>query len=311
MISKTSTSSLKGIAILLVVVGHLVTNRFLPWPHELRYFASFGVSIFLILSGYGLAASYNKNGLDNFFKKKFIGVYFPFMLSTILLSIFSMKMLISPLNVLTTLAFINFDLTLDGTMWYIYFIAIWYVFFFFSFRATSNNLIRLAILFGLGLMFIYLDPFRNHTNLSFQTKLHALTFPIGVMLFLLREKLIRLRQTLFLTFTISFMISICVLWGKFDYFTFGLCGVLMALSLFFLSSLVEINWNCLVISGFYSYEIYLFEGVMRNIKYSSEPIINAIALIIILFGVSIIFKKFTMYSYNYIGNKLKAFMIIM
>lgn len=53
----TKTKELKGISIVLVMLFHLVTIHKTTLPYELRWVASFGVSVFLLVSGYGLFLS--------------------------------------------------------------------------------------------------------------------------------------------------------------------------------------------------------------------------------------------------------------
>lgn len=70
MLTLQKTKELKGISIVLVMLFHLVTIHKTTLPYELRWVASFGVSVFLLVSGYGLFLSEKRNGLRDFFKKK-------------------------------------------------------------------------------------------------------------------------------------------------------------------------------------------------------------------------------------------------
>jgi len=74
------TLILKGIAILLVVICHL-GNEFTRWFTPL---GGIGVTIFLILSAYGLEKSYQKNGLRHYWKKRFLAVWVPYVLVELL-----------------------------------------------------------------------------------------------------------------------------------------------------------------------------------------------------------------------------------
>ncbi|MCM1177493.1 MAG: acyltransferase [Ruminococcus flavefaciens] len=70
------TTALKGVAILLIMACHVSGNwmggRLLtPW-------GGIGVSLFLIVSGYGLNESYRKNGLNHFWRKRIGRVYIPY-----------------------------------------------------------------------------------------------------------------------------------------------------------------------------------------------------------------------------------------
>ena len=72
------TNILRCIAIFMVMMQHLA-----GFILDSRYFTPFGgagVCIFLIISGYGLTKSSQKNGLKDFWKKKFFRVFFPWFL---------------------------------------------------------------------------------------------------------------------------------------------------------------------------------------------------------------------------------------
>ena len=62
--SKDVTNIIKGIAILIIVLGH-AGNR-IPGSRILTPLGAVGVGMFLICSGYGLEKSYIKNGLSEF-----------------------------------------------------------------------------------------------------------------------------------------------------------------------------------------------------------------------------------------------------
>lgn len=66
---KYSMTAIKGMAILIIIMGHL-GNIF-----GVRVFnplGSCGVAIFLFCSGYGLQKSYYKKNLKNYWKKRFL-----------------------------------------------------------------------------------------------------------------------------------------------------------------------------------------------------------------------------------------------
>lgn len=74
------TKMCKGIAIIFIVCCH-------AFGHSFRYFTplgGIGVTIFLILSGYGLQLSYQKNGINKYWGKRFIGVYIPFVITDVI-----------------------------------------------------------------------------------------------------------------------------------------------------------------------------------------------------------------------------------
>jgi len=139
MLSKNDTQTLKGIAILVVMFGHLVTVHHTTFPTELRWTASFGVTIFLLLSGYGLVKSFDASGLSGFFNKRFTTVYIPFSIVTVAVALLNGSHFSNLRDVIKTLTFTNLNMNIDPTLWYIYFIAIWYVLFYFTFRFIKTT----------------------------------------------------------------------------------------------------------------------------------------------------------------------------
>lgn len=69
------TSILKGIAIALIIWGHVGKRIGIG---SIQWIAGIGVSLFLICSGYGIEASYEKNGLSRYWIKKMWNVIIPF-----------------------------------------------------------------------------------------------------------------------------------------------------------------------------------------------------------------------------------------
>lgn len=120
LLNKLDSSILKGIAILLVIICHIGNNYF-------RYFTplgGIGVSIFLILSGYGLTASYNRNGLKEFWKKRISTVIIPYFI----LEIYS-YFFVNDFNFKTFLLDILLIKLLYPIGWYLNYLVIWYMLF--------------------------------------------------------------------------------------------------------------------------------------------------------------------------------------
>lgn len=92
--SKEKSSYLKGLAIIVVLINHYV-NRYIS--NEYEGYANGIISIFFILSGYGLYFSMNKynelniNTIKLFFHKRFIRIYPLYLLSLVSISIIESK----------------------------------------------------------------------------------------------------------------------------------------------------------------------------------------------------------------------------
>lgn len=63
MIDKSVSAEMKAIAIIMVIAGHFLSNYYRVSPSLAITLGTGGVTIFLMLSGYGLINSYYKNGL--------------------------------------------------------------------------------------------------------------------------------------------------------------------------------------------------------------------------------------------------------
>ena len=76
MLSRTNTQALKGLAAIGIVVFHVllgynISPLFNMW-------GGFFVTMFLVLSGYGIEESFRKNGLDVYWQKRLEKVVLPF-----------------------------------------------------------------------------------------------------------------------------------------------------------------------------------------------------------------------------------------
>lgn len=71
------TQVMRGVAILMVMLQHL--SGFVFGSRVFTPFGGGGVAIFLIISGYGLTLSAKKKGLEGFWRKKAVRVFFPWM----------------------------------------------------------------------------------------------------------------------------------------------------------------------------------------------------------------------------------------
>ena len=86
MIDSKISKVFRGIAILMVIGSHYAGWMYTePFNETLRAWIStwgvYGVDVFLLLSGYGLVKSYEKNGIDRqFILKRFFNSYVPYIL---------------------------------------------------------------------------------------------------------------------------------------------------------------------------------------------------------------------------------------
>lgn len=78
-----------GVAILLVLLYHLSCLGFKPWFMSPFRFGYIGVDIFILLSGYGLCYSYQKNSLGLFYRRRILRLYPLYFLASLFHSCFT------------------------------------------------------------------------------------------------------------------------------------------------------------------------------------------------------------------------------
>lgn len=182
-----NTTAIKGVAILLILVGHISgtfsTVVFTP-------LASAGVSLFLILSGYGLSESYKVNGLSKYWQKKIIRVLLPYAI------------------VITALTFAggHFNLSkylleitgIKTSYWYIGYQMKWYLIFFLTMMLLPKH--RLAVFMAASfIMFFLLGSLEIEQSVA---------FTIGVLMSDYKERVLTLsNKKIWWIFLITFFIA--------------------------------------------------------------------------------------------------------
>lgn len=74
--SKDTTTIFKGVAILMIVMGHV--GQLVPFSRPFTPLGAIGVALFLLCSGYGIEKSFLKNGRKDSWKKRIINVWLPY-----------------------------------------------------------------------------------------------------------------------------------------------------------------------------------------------------------------------------------------
>jgi len=125
-LNRNVTKQIRGIAILLVVVGHIGAH-ILATPRNWLVLGDYGVAIFFLLSGFGLARSYMTKELiiKDFIIRRLSRVMIPYCLTTLI--IFSLDYILldhlySIRTIILTLCGINLSTIakhIDYVRWYI------------------------------------------------------------------------------------------------------------------------------------------------------------------------------------------------
>ena len=148
--SKSLTNSLRGLAVVLVIICHFIGGGF-----GFRYFTplgGIGVAIFLFLSGFGLQESYRKNGIKLFWPKRLIRIIIPYLVWVVLLFLVS--------------RLLKFDAPLFPHYWYLDYLLLWYALFWISKFFPSKYSPLFLLLVTVSLFFV-LRNIQTEQSLSF------------------------------------------------------------------------------------------------------------------------------------------------
>lgn len=283
---KLCTKELKGAAIILVILGHMSIDGHISIIPNMMYAGAWGVTLFLILSGFGIAKSYLNNGTNISTLvgriKWFLIPYSVITLVWIIIDCLYLGQSYSAKTILLALMGINIGSGIDASMWYISIILFWYVIFYILFRLPLKNYIKVLLLFCFSYV-IYKGYFNAYLlDSSYNWQLSAFSFPLGVSLALYSGKIKNyLREKnwgyLLLILATGFL-SIFFIFIKYNSLNIRYYNITSQFFAFI---------------GSISYEIYLFEGVLMW-KYSLLRIFDSKIISFILY-----FGALTLISYLY------------
>lgn len=181
----THTDILKGYAILFILFGHV--GQYLG-INGIEFPAGVGVSLFLVLSGYGLAVSYRKYGLKRYWEKRIQRVWIPYIISNgmfLIISVFSGK------------SFSMKDIMLNFTLikplyafgWYLRYIFVCYLIFYFTCKFTKNRTTRMiATTICFAGWFIIRSTILIDSTPFLQAR-QMLAFPLGILSAVFSDKI--------------------------------------------------------------------------------------------------------------------------
>lgn len=271
-----TTSVLKGMAILIIMVHHMVLRMsgaglLLPF----RGIGYLGVTIFFFCSGYGMTVSASKKGAsytDGFLIKRLLLIYVPAAfvntLYMLILSLFFDK----NYTCIEWCSGIFLMVDVDSSMWYIIAAFVWYAAFWIGLRFRTPNR-RIAFLLVVSVVYIAVCLLMKLTKNWVDT---AFMFPLGTAVASYQDKALQKCSSCRLTVWLPVMLILCgscmaLSFGKEDYGSL----ILRILSTFlFMAALLLLlrvidfsgNKSCAYI-GTITLECYLIHGkIIRLIK---------------------------------------------
>ena len=177
--SREYTGTLKGISMMTVLWSHVGQTC---GVQHIQFIGSVGLSLFIMFSGYGLQLSVEKNGLENYWKRRFTGVILPFWFAEtaglLATGLFTWK------RFLLSCFFIRPAM---GPEWFMQFIMISYLIFYVvclivkkedSYKADR---LKMRLLFGSFLIWFIVDGlFFAQPAMPFLKARQMICFPFGI-----------------------------------------------------------------------------------------------------------------------------------
>ncbi len=178
-LDRVQTNQLKGIAIFLVIPGHL-------WIHVSEdippiIFSGDAVALFLLLSGYGLTVSVRKEfpTAQYFFMQRLKRVMMPYWIVTVFLILLDYIILNRTYffgDIMLTLLGININLAtkyIDYVRWYITLQLLWYCLFYLT-NFKTKGAVSLKSLFICAVLIFFIDYYITHFGWY-----QIFAFPVG------------------------------------------------------------------------------------------------------------------------------------
>lgn len=207
--SKTVTDCVKGYMCICILIHHLYQySGFFSqtyFGHFLQMLGSWGVAVFLFISGYGLMISYiEKEGyLKTFFRKRFLPLYFSYAVFVILYFI------AFPQNLSLEYAVKSF--TWGGTAvysgWFFQMILPLYLIFYLSFRFVKKVWTGFAVFFAFSVLYAFI------CTKCGQRHIEITLFIFGMTVACLKKRFdCFLQKNMWLVLIISFAVFFSVYW---------------------------------------------------------------------------------------------------
>lgn len=291
-LSRDTSSQLKGIAIAVVLLGHLAILVGAIKVPTTEYVAAHGVDIFLFLSAFGLMASFEKSGLKGFWKKRLLVLAVPYILFNLVrIPVFSLEGYeFTPLNYVLSLLGIN--VLFDPTMWYVQYIFVWYIIFYCI--ASIKNIRKNTVVIGISiasLVIIIINIILLMTNTLPKNPLveswsHHLGFASGAIFYVIYSKIKNMPSVAYIIASILSLVVYVITSIKIpniiEYTVANIAFVFFVVFLFMAITKMGLKSKLLIKLGELSYYIYLNELVVIMLVAINFGLNNNIGAVIIL-----------------------------
>lgn len=280
-----------------------------------------GVHLFLIVSGYGIYCSCERNK-EKYWRRRILAVYVPYLFSSIILDsvryIVLNNQYISFKNIIISIIGLDFGLNIDPTMWYISYIFVYY-FIAFCVMKIKPYSVYVAIIIGMFLIIIVTACGYKHIIWHQGTNAWAygVSFPFGMLVAKIRKNK---KFSIFMKDSILLISAISVIvllrkshdsWIKMI-FTFSMAFLILIFSVMIFKCKKRSLEKCIQIIvsiGKNSYFMYLNEALIIGIvskmliRIQGMNVFKAIVVIGISYMTAILFNKlYKKYIFNVVRN---------
>lgn len=304
--SKQQSLLLKAIAIIFVIMSH--TGMF-PCG------GAIGVHLFLIISGYGIYCSLEKN-VEGYWHRRIESVYLPYLFCTVIFLVvrFVKYGRMSFATIIVSLLGQDFNLNADPTMWYISYIFVCYLIAWGVFKFNKSyhlNILFAIFAFGAvtlcGYKYIIWHPGTIAWN-------YGASFPLGMLVaryrFVKGKKARNAKISILIISLVITLILLPVPHEKIIKLLFTLCFAIAVYSLLSLFSTTLSGKNCLVkiceFIGKQSYFMYLNEALIIGVLKLKVSLLNTMIITAGSFMLACVMNQaFTMFmgKIHYYNNK--------
>lgn len=284
---------LKGIAILMVLMGHMTFMMgFMTMPVTPALGAP-AVDLFLFLSAFGLMASYEKKGLKGFISRRLAIIMIPYVIMTLIKLPYMRG--VDKLEWKEILwNFTSISVSGDTTMWYIQYILLAYFVFFLIYSIPKLSIKwKVGILVIIGVVIAVVNGYFYYTTgISYaypitESYSHHLSFPLGALFFLFYEKAKKVSYKMYIPVAIvAFMLFQFVAFPGIDgyakYYLNNICYIIFFVAVFAILKHFKLRSKLLGALGDLAYYIYLNEFIIMALFFKFVPIMNGFKAVSVL-----------------------------
>lgn len=313
-LSIDTTTSIKGIFILLVFFSHFNSYTYFSSESDLLYFTivkTFGqtmVTLFLFYSGYGVMEAIQKKGIryiDSFPVKRILATLFRFDCAVLLFLIIGLIFNSQYTFKQVLLSLIGWD-TLGNSNWYIFVILVLYLITYFVFKLIKTEkyfIPVIAIAFAICVLIVACWYFNIKPIWWYDT---ALCYVVGMFFSLLKPYFKKLKSSLFNG--ILWFVSLGLIIGFFRFtqsagntLFYLASNVIFAIMVVWISMYIQIGNKILYWCGNNLFELYILQRIpMIILQHLGIDKIN----IYLYFIFCCIFTFLLINPFKYLTNKL-------